>query len=123
MRVATDSFAHALRVHVHNGDALVRRCGRQQRHSDEPSRGEHYGVRALRVLRAPVAPLAPPGAESSWRRSARSGGRCGARDGVEACGEVVGGRGGRAVWARRQEGPALGSAASERYGTAGEARG
>ena len=44
-------------------------------------------------------------ASESWRRrSARSGGRCGARDGVEACGEVVGGRGGRAVGARRHSG-------------------
>ena len=48
--------------------------------------------------------------------------RCGARDGVEACGEVVGGRGRRAVWARRQEEPASGVLSPVRYGTAGEAR-
>ena len=72
--------------------------------------------------RAPIAPLTAPVAEGSRRRSARSGGRCGARDGVEACGEVVGGRGRRAVWARRQEEPASGVLSPVRYGTAGEAR-
>ena len=71
---------------------------------------------------APIAPLTAPDTESWRRQSARSGGRCGARDGVEACGEVVGGRGRRAVWARRQEEPASGVLSPVRYGTAGEAR-